>query len=83
MRRIVTDEHTGPACWLGLAATPTFALMALLTTIWGDGASGMHGAAHASSPLTGMATMYWLMSLFHAVPWLRLMARRPFRRIVG
>jgi hypothetical protein len=28
-------------------------------------------------PLGGMAPMYLLMSVFHATPWLRLIAGRP------
>lgn len=54
---------------LSLAATPTFALMALLAAIFGD--SGMHGGLADS-----MALMYLLMSVFHAAPWLRWLATR-------
>jgi hypothetical protein len=32
-------------------------------------------AAHGS-PLNGMATMYLLMSAFHAGPWVKLMRKR-------
>jgi hypothetical protein len=66
----------GAAGWLGLAAAPTFAVMALLA--WGPGgdADMMCSAAHGVSPLSGMATMYVLMSAFHAAPWLKLIARR-------
>jgi hypothetical protein len=64
----------GPADWLGLAAAPTFAVMALLT-----GASGgpdICTAVRDASPLTGMAAMYLLMSAFHLAPWLKLAAKR-------
>ncbi len=58
---------------LSLAAAPTFAIMALLTVIQGDGMQGMVcAAARNASPLTGMATMYLLMAAFHLAPWLRL-----------
>jgi len=64
------------AAWLRLAATPVFAVMALIT-----GASGgnipevLCLTAPGASPLTGMVTMYALMSVFHAGPWLALIAR--------
>ena len=65
------------AGWLCLAATPAFALMALLTVVSGGGAADMMcmGAPHAL-PLTGMEPMYLLMSVFHAGPWLKLIAGR-------
>lgn len=61
----------GAARWLCLAASPTFALMALATAI--SGGSGM-GCMMVSSPLAGMVPMYLLMSAFHLAPWLRLMS---------
>ena len=61
--------------WLALAASPTFAGMALLTGVQGEG-SMICSAMPGASPLTGMAAMYLLMSLFHATPWLRLLAQR-------
>lgn len=65
------------ADWLCLAAAPTFALMALLTCVLGGGPADMIcSAAHGGSPLGGMVPMYWLMSAFHAAPWLRLISRR-------
>ena len=66
----------GIAGWLGLAAAPTFALMALLTGAPGGGRMGLLCAAAHGSPLAGMAPMYVLMSAFHLPPWLRLMSRR-------
>ena len=65
------------AGWLGLAAAPTFALMALLTGVLGGGPMDMHcSAAHDASPLSGMVLMYGLMSVFHSGPWLKLITRR-------
>ena len=65
------------ADWLCLAAAPSFALMALLTGVMGGGPADMIcAAAHGGSPFAGMAPMYWLMSAFHAAPWLRLISRR-------
>jgi hypothetical protein len=60
---------------LGLAATPTFAAMALLAAADGGPAAVFCGEA---SPWTagGMATMYLLMSVFHAGPWMRRLGRR-------
>ena len=62
------------ADWLGLAAAPTFAIMALLTSVLGGGAPDILCAA--ASPLSGMTAMYLLMSAFHARPWLTLIAGR-------
>ena len=62
----------GAAGWLGLAAAPTFAAMALLTYMSGGGADMMCSAARDMPPLSGMVPMYVLMSAFHLAPWLRL-----------
>jgi hypothetical protein len=71
-----TVGGAGLAKWLGLAASPTFAAMALLTSVGNAPmvaiCSGMPGF-----PLGGMVPMYLLMSVFHATPWLRLIAGRP------
>ena len=71
----------GAADWLGLAAAPTFAIMALLTVVFSGGAPDMLcSAAQDASPLSGMVPMYLLMSAFHTPPWLKLISSR--RRIV-
>jgi len=62
------------AAWLSLAATPVFALMALLTVAQGSAAGLLCGTAN--SILGGMVPMYVLMSVFHAAPWLRLIKGR-------
>jgi hypothetical protein len=49
------------ARWLPLAAAPTFAIMAVFTGVFGDGAH--------------MVPMYLLMSAFNIAPWLELFAR--------
>ena len=65
----------GMADWLCLAATPTFAIMALMTGVLGGDAPDMLcSAAHGASPLSGMVPMYLLMSAFHSAPWLKLIA---------
>jgi hypothetical protein len=78
---MASGEHPGAlraAEWLGLAAAPTFAVMALLTGGLGAPRTEVYCAqTHAGSPLSGMAAMYLLMSAFHAGPWLRLISRRP------
>ena len=63
-----------PSNWLYLAAAPTFAMMALLTAVLGDG-SALCSVASASA-LSGMVPMYLLMSVFHLPPWLKLIASR-------
>ena len=63
----------GAVHWLGLAAAPTFAIMALLTVAPGGGAPDvLCSAVQDASPLSGMAPMYVLMSVFHSGPWLKL-----------
>lgn len=62
------------AGWLHLAAAPVFAAMALATAMSGGEADILCSAA-GMSPLGGMVPMYLLMSVFHAAPWLRLVAR--------
>ncbi len=65
----------GAAGWLGLAAAPTFAVMALRSSVPGEGADMLCSAAHGASPLGGMVAMYVLMSAFHLGPWLKLISR--------
>ena len=71
----------GAAGWLGLAAAPTFAVMALLTGVLGGGhMATMCSSAQDASALGGMAPMYVLMSAFHSAPWLKLISARPGAR---
>ena len=62
--------------WLGLAAAPTFAIMALLTALDGGPQDVFCAAMQLSSPLGGMIPMYLLMSAFHSAPWLKLISSR-------
>lgn len=66
----------GAAGGLALAAAPTFAVMAVLAYIPGGGTNVMHSPAAGGLPLSGMVPMYVLMSVFHSVPWVKLIARR-------
>jgi hypothetical protein len=63
------------ADWLSLAAMPTFATMALVTSHLGAGAEPFCSAEHGSL-LSGMAPMYLMMGAFHSGPWLRLLSGR-------
>jgi hypothetical protein len=58
---------------LALAASPTFAIMALVTGVAGGGSAEMLGMGAHVSPMSGMVTMYLLMSAFHAAAWLKLL----------
>ena len=74
---MLVPPSIGAADWLGLAAAPSFAAMALLTAVHGSAASSiLCQVARDASPLCGMAPMYLLMSVFHAAPWLRLIRSR-------
>ena len=64
------------ADWLCLAATPTFAIMALLTALGGGQPDMLCAAMPPMSPLGGMVPMYLLMSAFHSAPWLKLICGR-------
>ena len=67
----------GAADWLCLAAAPTFAGMALLTGALGGGQTDMLcSTVPSAAPLTGMVSMYLLMSAFHSPPWLKLIFSR-------
>lgn len=67
----------GVAGWLSLAATPTFAIMALISSVTAIGQPDVIcSATHDMLPLTGMISMYVLMSVFHLTPWLKLASRR-------
>jgi hypothetical protein len=60
------------ADWLGLAAAPAFAMMALVTAALGGGAEPLCSAQ--GSLMTGMAPMYLMMGAVHVGPWLRLIS---------
>jgi hypothetical protein len=66
----------GIADWLHLAAAPTFAVMALMTAVPGEGRMDVVCSAGHGSPLSGMVPMYLLMSAFHSAPWIRLIPSR-------
>jgi hypothetical protein len=65
------------ADWISLAAAPTFAIMALATGIHGSGSPDiLCSATQDAWPLTGMVSMYLLMSAFHSPPCLKRIFRR-------
>lgn len=67
----------GMAEVLSLAAAPTFAVMALFTSLLGPGPADLLCAtAQDASPLGGMVPMYLLMSMFHSGVWLKMLAHR-------
>jgi hypothetical protein len=75
------DDEGAPAAlgiakWLCLAAAPTFAIMALMTGVLGEGPMDMLCSPGHGSSLTGMVPMYMLMSAFHLAPWLKPLSRR-------
>jgi hypothetical protein len=63
------------AGWLGLAAAPTFALMAGISAA-GPAATVICSAVPTFVPIDDMALMYALMSLFHLSPWLKFLPGR-------
>jgi len=66
----------GTTRWLGLAAAPTFAIMALWNGFFSGQPDMLCMAMQGSSAMSGMTVMYLLMSAFHAAPWLRLISSR-------
>jgi len=79
--RASRDDEGAPATlglaeWLCLAATPTFAIMALLTGLGESPMDWLCSSGHWA-PLNGMVTMYLLMSAFHSRPWLNLICGPP------
>jgi hypothetical protein len=67
------------AAWLRIAAAPTFAAMAIITSLpGGDGMATICGVEPSS--LGGMVPMYLLMSVFHLTPWLKLIGDRFSRK---
>jgi hypothetical protein len=62
--------------WLRFVATPTFAMMALLTAFDSSQQDVLCAAMQHASPLGGMVPMYLLMAAFHLGPWLRLVSTR-------
>jgi hypothetical protein len=60
---------------LGLAASPLFALLATVSAVSTSGLS-LCSTTLPLLPISDMALMYLLMSVFHASPWLRLMSQR-------
>lgn len=66
----LNDRRCGLPDWLHLAATPAFALMALLTAVPGSARMTCIRMA-GSSPLDSMGFMYLLMAVFHATPWMK------------
>jgi hypothetical protein len=83
IKPLASPAALGVADWLSLAAAPTFAAMALLTAVFSGQPDMLCAALQGTSPLSGMAAMYLLMSAFHLAPWLRLMrgevSREPVR----
>jgi hypothetical protein len=65
------------ADWLGLAAAPAFATMALMTAACGGGMEPLCSASGHGALMSGMVPMYLMMSAVHVGPWLRLIAGRP------
>jgi hypothetical protein len=63
------------ATWLGLAAAPSFAAMAIITTLLGSDRMGVICGLEPAF-LGGMVPMYLLMSVFHSAPWLKLIGER-------
>ncbi len=70
----------GVAEWLRRAAMPIFAILALLTGLGGSPIDRLC-SSEPGAPLSGMVTMYLLMSAFHSPPWLNLICGRPTARI--
>lgn len=70
-------EWSNAGTALSFAASPTFAMMAVLTGLDGGSMANMLcSAGGARLSLGGMSMMYLLMSAFHLGPWLKLLCSR-------
>ncbi|MEZ5778202.1 MAG: hypothetical protein R3E44_07565 [Paracoccaceae bacterium] len=69
-----TRQPRDAASWLGLAASPTFALMAWISA--NDVQTMICASGPGILPIGGMAWMYLLMCIFHLQPWLKLASAR-------
>ena len=75
--RWLATSARSTADFMGLAAAPTFAAMALLSCLpAGNPHEMICSIMRHAAPLNGMAWMYLLMSAFHTTPWLRLISNR-------
>ena len=70
------EAAPGLAPLLGLAAAPTFAIMALWSGVFGGQPTMLCMGMQNPSPFSEMALMYALMSAFHAGPWFKFISRR-------
>lgn len=66
--------------WLSYAATPVFAAMALYSIAF-HGPEMICLASPEGTLPSGMISMYILMSIFHATPWLRLVSGQLSRAV--
>jgi hypothetical protein len=71
----IAATAVGLANWLCVAATPTFAIMALLAGL-DESPMVKLCSAGPGAPLSGMVSMYLFMSVFHSPPWLKLISSR-------
>ncbi len=60
---------------LRFMAAPVFATMSVLTALHGSEFAAICAGSESSVIPLGMGTMYVLMSLFHAGPWLELLEK--------
>lgn len=59
---------------LAFAASPVLVALALVPGVPGGEAATSVCSSAGASPLTGMATMYLVMGVLHAAPWLKLLS---------
>ena len=77
IRRCVVLSAREAVRWLSLAASPTFAIMAVASLIHGEGPIGVLCSAGGQGwPIGSMGFMYGLMTVFHFPPWIRLLGRQ-------
>lgn len=70
------NAASGVVLWLGFAAAPTFAMMAVWAGFFGGPPDKLCIAMQGSPQMSGMTLMYLLMSVFHMSPWLKLISGR-------
>nr|WP_298096072.1 hypothetical protein [uncultured Shinella sp.] len=71
---MTTSTSSNGVRWLGLLASPTFAVM-MSVSMFDEPQAPICGEGSGLAPFSSMTVMYLLMALFHLAPWFKLAGR--------